>query len=107
MLTHLKKAWESIQNSNTLVRWALVVGVFFALMLVSGFQIQEFRVSLLLLWYGVLSCALSSFFTYTYGKVNYHKASTDSEIIGQAIIFVGTLIFSGLVILGTYIAQYH
>ena len=100
--------WDKINDSNTIVRWLMIIGVAFALMLFAGFELEEFRVSILIFWYALLSTVIASFMNFVYGKVNYHKAKTDhTYIIAQTIIFVGVYIFSGLVILGTYIAQYN
>ncbi len=99
------KYW--VKNSPTALRWAIIICLFYGLLRIFGFQAQEFKVSILLVWYGILSCGLASLLSYVYGKVNYHDPENDSMVYGQVGIFIGTLLFSGLVILGTYIAQYH
>lgn len=103
----IKKLWENITNSNTYVRWIILVGVLFTLMLFAGFRIEEFKVTFLIIWYGIVATALSSVINYIYGKVNYHKPETDVAVIGQVIIFASTMLFAGLIILGTYIAQFN
>lgn len=102
------KIWDKIDDSNTFMRWIMIIGVAFLLMMTAGFELEEFRVSVLIIWYALLSTAIASFMNFVYGKVNYHKAKDDpTHIIAQAIIFVGVYLFSGLIVLGTYIAQYN
>lgn len=103
----LKSIWENIMDSNTLVRWLIVLSGIFGLMVIAGFDIEEFKVTLLLIWYGLISTALANLLTYVYGKINYHKPNDQMSILGQIIIFAATMLFSGLVIFGTYIAQYE
>lgn len=103
----LRNIWDNIMDSNTFVRWLLVLGGIFGLMLLAGFDIEEFKVTILLVWYGLISTALANFLTFVYGKINYHKPNDQMSTLGQIIIFAATMIFSGLVIFGTYIAQYE
>lgn len=103
----IAKIWDNIIDSNTAVRWLLVLSGIFGLMLLAGFDIEEFRVTILLIWYGLISTALANFLNYVYGKINYHKPNDQMSTLGQIIIFAATMLFSGLVIFGTYIAQYE
>lgn len=112
MIDKIKEIYVSVKewilDSPTMLRWIILLGAFFALMLFAGFKIEEFKVTLLLLWYAVVTTIIASSMTYLYGKVNYHKAKTNPTfIIAQVAIFIGTYLFSGLVILGTYIAQFN
>lgn len=107
LIEKLKDIWESVKDSSTIVRWFIILSVIFGLMLVAGFEVEEFRVTILLIWYGFISTALSSLLTYVYGKVNYHSPKDNISAMGQVAIFCATMLFSGLIILGTYIAQYN
>lgn len=106
--SYLKTAWSWVDDSPSFVRWTLLAGVFLILAKVAGFDLEEFRVTILIVWYSILSTIIASFMTYAYGKVNYHRAKTDPVFIqAQVEIFKAVYQFSGLVILGTYIAQYN
>lgn len=104
----LKKIWENItDSSNSYMRWLILVSILFVLMLFAGFRIEEFKVTFLIIWYGIVATALSSVINYIYGKINYHKPDNDIAVIGQVVIFASTMLFTGLVLLGTYIAQFN
>jgi hypothetical protein len=104
-----KKIWNWIDDSPTVLRWILLVCLFYGILELFNIQTQEIRVSLLLVWYSIVSTTIASFMSYVYGKVHYHKTKEDNPtlIFAQIAIFVGVYLFSGLVILGTYIAQYN
>lgn len=109
---NIKEMFENIKewaiDSPTSLRWLLMGGAFFVLMLFAGFEIEEFRVTVLLAWYSLVSTMIASATAYLFGKVNYHKAKTNPTfILAQVGIFIGVYLFSGLVILGTYIAQFN
>lgn len=104
----LKKFLESVtDSSNSYMRWLILISILFVLMLFAGFRIEEFKVTLLIIWYGIISTALASVINYVYGKINYHKPDNDIAVIGQVVIFASTMLFTGLVLLGTYIAQFN
>lgn len=106
-MNFLSRTWNKVKDSNTAVRWLVILAGIFTLMIFAGFEIEEFRVTLLVIWYGFVTTAFSSLLTYVYGKVNYHKPDDQVSAIGQVAIFCATMLFSGLIILGTYIAQYN
>lgn len=109
---NIKETYQKIKDwvidSPTSLRWIIMIGTFFIIMLFAGFRIEEFRVTVLLTWYSLVSTMIASGTSYIYGKVNYHKAKTNPVfILAQVGIFIGVYLFSGLVILGTYIAQFN
>jgi hypothetical protein len=104
----LMKLWDYIDDSNTLVRWTLIFGSMFAVLHFGGFMTQEIRVTFLLFYYTTVATIIASFTNYVYGKVNYHKAKDNPDMIkAQAEIFYAVYLMCGLIILGTYIAQFN
>lgn len=101
------KIWQSIEDSNTYVRWILITGILYGIMRMVGFQPQEFKVTWLVIWYAILTVGLSNFVLFIYTKVNYHKLDDESTKQSQARIFEAVATLVGLIVLGTYIAQYH
>lgn len=103
-----KKIWNWIDDSPTILRWILLICIFYGILKIFNIQMEEIRVSLLLVWYSIIATTIASFMSYVYGKVHYHKTENNPTLIyAQIVIFVGVYLFSGLVILGTYIAQYN
>lgn len=105
--TQFSKLWNTIEDSNTYVRWILITGLLYMLMRFVGFQPQEFRVTWLVIWYALLTTGLSNFILFIYTKINYHKLDDESTKQAQARIFEAVAQLVGLIVLGTYIAQYH
>lgn len=104
----INSIYEAIMDSNTMVRWFLICGALFLILQYGGFSKEEIRVTYLLFWYSTIATVIASFTNFVYGKVNYHKAKTDSTFIqAQSNIFYAVYLLTGLVILGTYIAQFN
>lgn len=99
---------EWLLDSPTFIRWALILASIVVIFKFAGIEWEEFKVAILLFWYSTVSTVIAAFMSYVYGKVNYHKAKTDPVFIqAQVEIFKGVYLFSGLVILATYIAQFN
>jgi hypothetical protein len=112
MLQNIKefalKVWSYIDDSNTFVRWALVGLAGYLMLHFGGFMEAEIRITYLLVYYSLVATLIASFMTYVYGKVNYHKAKDDATLIkAQSEIFYAVYLLCGLIILGTYIAQFN
>lgn len=102
------KVWDVIDDSNTFIRWALLGGAVYIMLHFGGFMEAEIRITYLLVYYSLVATLIASFMTYVYGKVNYHKAQNDPTLVrAQSEIFYSVYLLCGLIILGTYIAQFN
>ena len=103
----LKNMWRKIMNSMAFVRWAILLGSIFIMMRYMGFDLEEFRVTVLIIWYLLISTVLSMIISYIYGKINYHNPDDSTSALGQIIIFAAVAIATATIVGGTYIAQYN
>jgi hypothetical protein len=87
-----------------------LLSIFAGVTYFAGVRKEEIQVAFLLLWYAIIATVIASIMAYSYGKISYHKASYDggAELIrAQISIFGYVYTFCGLVILGTYLAQFN